>query len=60
LEKLAIPFTLAFRSPAHATTPRKRKDIGIDVTCGSQSQRLLGSPMFILMPLGLLGGAKWI
>jgi hypothetical protein len=31
LVKLAIPFTLAFRSPTHATTPRKRRDIGIDV-----------------------------
>jgi hypothetical protein len=27
---LAIPFTLAFRSPAHATTSRKRRDIDID------------------------------
>jgi hypothetical protein len=30
LAQLAIPFTLAFRSPAHATTSRKRRDIGID------------------------------
>jgi hypothetical protein len=28
---LAIPFILAFRSPAPATTPRKRRVIGIDV-----------------------------
>jgi phosphatidylserine/phosphatidylglycerophosphate/cardiolipin synthase-like enzyme len=28
--QLAIPFTLAFRSPAHATTPRKRRDTDID------------------------------
>jgi hypothetical protein len=26
LVQLAIPFTLAFRSPAHATTSRKRRD----------------------------------
>jgi hypothetical protein len=31
LVQLAIPFTLAFRSTAHATIPRKRRDIGIDV-----------------------------
>jgi hypothetical protein len=30
LAQLAIPFTLAFRSPAHATTSRKRRDIDID------------------------------
>jgi hypothetical protein len=30
LEKLAIPFTLAFRSPACATTSRKRRDIDTD------------------------------
>jgi hypothetical protein len=42
LVQLAIPFTLAFRSPSHATTPRKRKDIGIDVC--SQPQRLVGFP----------------
>jgi hypothetical protein len=28
---LASPFTLAFISPAHVTTPRKRRDTGIDV-----------------------------
>jgi hypothetical protein len=27
----AIPFTPAFRSPAHATTPRKRSDTGTDI-----------------------------
>jgi hypothetical protein len=27
---LAIPFILAFRSPAHATTSRKRRDIDTD------------------------------
>jgi hypothetical protein len=31
LVQLAIPFTLVFRSPVHATTPRKRRDIGRDV-----------------------------
>jgi hypothetical protein len=31
LVQLAIPFTLAFRSPACATTPRKRRDIDIDI-----------------------------
>jgi hypothetical protein len=30
LVQLAIPFTLASRSPARATTSRKRRDIGID------------------------------
>jgi hypothetical protein len=29
--QLAIPFTLAFGSPAHATTSRKRRDIDIDI-----------------------------
>jgi hypothetical protein len=38
LEKLAIHFTLALRSPACATTSRKRRDI--DRHC-SQLQRLL-------------------
>jgi hypothetical protein len=28
--QLAIPFILAFRSPAHTTIARKRKDIDID------------------------------
>jgi hypothetical protein len=31
LVQLTIPFILAFKAPAHATTPRKRRDIGIDV-----------------------------
>jgi hypothetical protein len=30
LRQLAIPFTLTFRSPAHATTLRKRRDMGIN------------------------------
>jgi hypothetical protein len=29
---LAIPFTLAFGSPAHATTPRKSRDIDMMLT----------------------------
>jgi hypothetical protein len=31
LGQLAIPFIIAFRTPARATTHRKRRDIGIDV-----------------------------
>jgi hypothetical protein len=54
LVRLAVPFTLAFRAPVHATIPRKRRDIG------SQPQRFLGSPIFTLMPLGFLEGTKWI
>jgi hypothetical protein len=36
LVQLAAPFTWAFRSPAHATTSRKRRDIDIDTAanCG--------------------------
>jgi hypothetical protein len=33
LVQLAIPFTLAFRSPAHATTSRKRRDIDNATNC---------------------------
>jgi hypothetical protein len=38
---LAIPFIPAFRFPALATTPRKRRNIG------TESQRLLGSQVYI-------------
>jgi hypothetical protein len=33
LEQLAIPFILAFRSPAHAITSRKRRDIDTKANC---------------------------
>jgi hypothetical protein len=42
LVQLAIIFTLAFRSPAHATTPRKRRDIGIDISASHRGS--LGPP----------------
>jgi hypothetical protein len=41
LVQLAIPFTLAFRSPASSTTPRKRKDIGIDVAANQRGSLCL-------------------
>jgi hypothetical protein len=41
LVQLAVPFTLAFRFSAHATTSRKRRDIGTEV---ATSQRFLESP----------------
>jgi hypothetical protein len=51
LVQLANPFILAFGSPAHATTPRKRRVLGIDVAA---SHRGSLDPMFTLMPLKFL------
>jgi hypothetical protein len=41
LVQLAILFTPAFRSPAHATTPRKRRDIGINIVASHRGSLCL-------------------
>jgi hypothetical protein len=43
--QLAVPFTLAFRPQARATTPRKRRDIGIDVAASQRGS--LGPYLYI-------------
>jgi hypothetical protein len=57
LVQLAIPFILAFKSPAHATASRERRHRHRHC---SHVQEAPLSPMFTLMPLGFLEGAKWI
>jgi hypothetical protein len=53
LVKLIILFTLAFRSPTHATTSRKRRDIDIDMAANHRGS--LDPHVYLnLMPLGLL------
>jgi hypothetical protein len=51
--QLAIPFILAFRSPAHATTPRKRRDIDIDFAA---SHRCSLDPYVYIDAIGVLRG----
>jgi hypothetical protein len=55
LVQLASPFTLAFISAAHVTTPRKRRDTGIDVAASHRGSLI---PMLTLMPLGFLEGCQ--
>jgi hypothetical protein len=53
LVQLAVSFTLEFRCPVHATTPRKRRDIDIDVAA---SHRGLFYPHVYIDAIGVPRG----
>jgi hypothetical protein len=55
LMPLAIPFTLVFRSPAHATTSRKMRDIDID-TAGNHRGSF--DPCAYMDAIGVLRGCQ--
>jgi hypothetical protein len=50
---LAVPFILAFRFPARATTPRKRRDIDIDTAA---SHRGSLDPHIYIYAIGVPSG----
>jgi hypothetical protein len=55
LENLAIPFTLAFISPARTTTPRKRRDIDTDTAANHRGSL---DPHAYMDAIGVPGGCQ--